>query len=311
MTDEPQKTVTAYKLFRTHPKKPGQLFPLFIGKNKPVDQNKWTPAEHIPTKGFAERPGWHAGDHPIAPHLRQKNGPVGQIAKNRVWAQVSMPADKEYQSQADASKTKDIRDKVPEGGHYRFKTNKMQGGGWKIGGSLRVDKVMSDREVYKNLRKSGFDKDQARAETQIGPKKAKIQEAIRRLMEMSGVGGGGVAGIGIDAPGKQGSGEPGVPTKYQAKNKSPVLFPTMMKRSEPQNIISTRHKGQFAGAAVFEVNSKLFHNLTLSKRKGKHWRTYLEEDDCYAEIREWAAKNPKGKIVVRNECTGEMRYIRY
>ena len=67
----------------------------------------------------------------------------------------------------------------------------------------------------------------------------------------------------------------------------------------------------FAGATVFEVNSKLFHNLTLAKRKGKHWRTYLEEDDCYAEIREWARKNPKGKIVVRNECTGEMRYVRY
>lgn len=131
------------------------------------------------------------------------------------------------------------------------------------------------------------------------------------IEEMSGVGGGGVAGLGVDAPGKPGSGEPGVHPKNQAKNKSPVLFPTMMKRSEPQNIISTRRKGQFAGAAVFEVNSKLFHNLTLQKRKGKHWRTYLEEDDCYAEIREWALKHPKSKIVVRNESTGEMRYIKY
>jgi hypothetical protein len=131
------------------------------------------------------------------------------------------------------------------------------------------------------------------------------------IKEMSGVGGGGVAGIGVDAPGKPGSGEPGVSPKHQAKNKSPVLFPKLMKRSEPQNIISTRRSGQFAGAAVFEVNSKIFHNLTMQKRKGKHWRTYLEEDDCYAEIREWAAKNPKSKIVVRNESTGEMRYIKY
>ena len=67
----------------------------------------------------------------------------------------------------------------------------------------------------------------------------------------------------------------------------------------------------FAGAMVFEVSSKLFYNITLQKRKGKHWRTYLEEDDCYAEIREWARKHPKGKIVVRNENTGEIRYIRY
>lgn len=88
--------------------------------------------------------------------------------------------------------------------------------------------------------------------------------------------------------------------------------------------INTTHKGgilrrkkpnmvaedTFAGAAVFEVNSKLFHSLTLAKRKGKHWRTYLEEDDCYSEIREWAKKN-KGPIVIRNESTGEMRYVRY
>ena len=67
----------------------------------------------------------------------------------------------------------------------------------------------------------------------------------------------------------------------------------------------------FAGAAIFEVSSKVFHNITLQKRKGKHWRTYLEEDDCYSEIREWARKHPKGKIVVRNECTGEMRYVKY
>ena len=119
-------------------------------------------------------------------------------------------------------------------------------------------------------------------------------------------GSGNIAGIGVGP-----KGEPGVHPKHQAKNKSPVLFPDMMRRSQPQNIVSSRNKGQFAGAAVFEVSSTLFHNLTMQKRKGKHWRTYLEEDDCYAEIREWAVKHPKSKIVVRNECTGEMRYVKY
>ena len=116
-------------------------------------------------------------------------------------------------------------------------------------------------------------------------------------------GSGNVAGIGVGP-----KGEPGVHPKK--RNKSPILFPDMMRRSLPQNVVTSRRKGQFAGATVFEVNSKLFHNLTMQKRKGKHWRTYLEEDDCYSEIREWANKN-KGPIVVRNECTGEMRYIRY
>lgn len=192
------------------------------------------------------------------------------------------------------------------------------------------------------------------------------------IKEMSGVGGGGVAGIGVDAPGKPGSGEPGVSPKHQAKNKSPILYPEMMRRTVPNMVKETqldelsrktlsnyikkasdnraknqgdfdfyykkknskkygkafrnvlnRRKGirtatdklvneeTFAGAMVFEVSSKLFYNITLQKRKGKHWRTYLEEDDCYAEIREWARKHPKGKIVVRNENTGEIRYIKY
>jgi hypothetical protein len=96
-------------------------------------------------------------------------------------------------------------------------------------------------------------------------------------------------------------------------NRRAGIIKAVSKLEESNPVIGDmlRRKGQFAGAAVFEVNSKLFHNLTMQKRKGKHWRTYLEEDDCYAEIREWAAKNPKGKIVVRNESTGEMRYIKY
>lgn len=119
-------------------------------------------------------------------------------------------------------------------------------------------------------------------------------------------GGGNIAGIGVGP-----QGEPGVSAKAQrkqSKNKStptPVIL-SMLRRKAPNALA----EDTFAGAVVFEVNSKLFHNLTLAKRKGKHWRTYLEEDDCYAEIREWARKN-KGPIVVRNENTGEMRYVRY
>jgi hypothetical protein len=191
------------------------------------------------------------------------------------------------------------------------------------------------------------------------------------IKEMSGVGGGGVAGAGIDAPDKPGSGEPGVSPKHQPKKTKSVSNGLWKEESEKRRDILKRYitkasdsraksqadanfyekknhqkfgkairkvinrrkgiiravskleesnpvmgdmlrrKGQFAGAAVFEVNSKIFYNLTMQKRKGKHWRTYLEEDDCYAEIREWAKKNPKGKIAIQNENTGEMRYIKY
>jgi hypothetical protein len=67
----------------------------------------------------------------------------------------------------------------------------------------------------------------------------------------------------------------------------------------------------FAGSVVFEVSSKVFHTARNEKRKGKHWRKYLDEDDCFADIREYAKKNPGRGIVLRNENTGEMCYARY
>ena len=146
----PKKTIKAYKLFRTMKSQPGKIFPLFIGKSKPTPIGEWIEAEHIPTKGYAERPGWHAGILPYAPHLMKKDG---TMQEGRVWAEVELPADVDWQPIADTTKTKDVRDRIPVGGHYRFKTNKMQGGAWIIGGAIKVNKILSPEEVREILRK--------------------------------------------------------------------------------------------------------------------------------------------------------------
>ena len=67
----------------------------------------------------------------------------------------------------------------------------------------------------------------------------------------------------------------------------------------------------FAGAIVFEVSSSTFHNAKVEKRKGKHWKTYLDECDELAEIREYANKHPGKPIVLQNRTTNEMVYVRY
>jgi len=119
-------------------------------------------------------------------------------------------------------------------------------------------------------------------------------------------GAGGIAGIGVGP-----QGEPGMPVSSQkkryGKTKSPLLFPDMMKRTIPSLV----KEETFAGAAVFEVSSHVFHTAKMEKRKHKTWRKYLEEDDCLAEIREYANKNPGKPIVLRNQNTGEMTYARY
>lgn len=67
----------------------------------------------------------------------------------------------------------------------------------------------------------------------------------------------------------------------------------------------------FGGAAVFEVDSHTFHNARLEKRKFKHWKTYLDEDDSLAEIREYAKNNPGKPIILQNMRSKEMMYAKY
>ena len=70
-------------------------------------------------------------------------------------------------------------------------------------------------------------------------------------------------------------------------------------------------RDRFAGNAVFEVDSATFHAAKFHKRKGKHWKKYLGEDDCLSEIRDFAKKNPGKSIIIKNRNTGEMCYARY
>jgi hypothetical protein len=57
----------AYKLVRI--RKDGTLGSLFINKKAILPLNTWIVAENYPTKGFAQRLGWHCTLLPIAPHL--------------------------------------------------------------------------------------------------------------------------------------------------------------------------------------------------------------------------------------------------
>jgi len=169
----PKKTVKAYKLFKVN-KKTGELYPLFVkmGDNKPIELNSWTKAEagalnektgkvKSSLGDLAYRPGFHAGDLPIATHIGGKSGDVKKPnyrPDDQVWAEVEMSDDVDWQSVAlqRARKKKDgtvdvktahITDQLPEGGHYRYKTNPNMTGNWLIGGELKVNRILTNDEV--------------------------------------------------------------------------------------------------------------------------------------------------------------------
>jgi len=207
---EPKKTVKAYKMFRVDKKQPGKLFPLFVDSQTPVKMDKWitakegekstTNAKKVKSKigDLAYRPGWHAGDLPIATHIGDKDEEQKAEARrirelrdahaavlgdtkaakaiarkehpypswvnaprlrnpNHIWAEVEMPNDVDWQSEATKRGTNDqgkliasqahITDQLPLGGHYRYKTNSNMLGNWLIGGSMKVNRILHDKEV--------------------------------------------------------------------------------------------------------------------------------------------------------------------
>jgi len=171
--DPPMNTVKAYKLFRTKPSAPDQLFPLFVNANKPVPMGQWVSAEVGPAGknpkkvksslgDLAYRPGWHSGDLPVATHIGGKSSKDLKAPDyrpdNHVWAEVEHPADVDWQTEANSRMqyTKDgkpilstahITDQVPNGGFYRYKTNPNMTGNWLISGGMKVNRVLGDDEV--------------------------------------------------------------------------------------------------------------------------------------------------------------------
>jgi hypothetical protein len=158
--EAPKKTTTAYKLFRTDEQ--GRLHPLFIDAKTEVPVGKWLRAEATKRSGFAFRPGWHSSDLPVATHIGKKSAPGLKAPDtrpaNQVWAEVEVPADVDWQTEANrrgAGSKAQITDKIPEGGHYRYKTNPNMTGDWLISGAMKVKRVLSDAEVSKINRAAG------------------------------------------------------------------------------------------------------------------------------------------------------------
>jgi len=183
--EPPANTTKAYKLFNID--ETGNLHPLYIkhGEGAPLPLNKWIKAEvgeinpetgKVVGQGIndlAYRPGFHSGDLPIATHIGGKIDPkTGKRVKgkqpvniredNQVWAEVEVGNDIDWQSVANSrasivksgprkgklnTQQAQIQDQIPEGGHYRYKTNPNMTGNWLISGEVKINKVLNDAEV--------------------------------------------------------------------------------------------------------------------------------------------------------------------
>jgi hypothetical protein len=67
----------------------------------------------------------------------------------------------------------------------------------------------------------------------------------------------------------------------------------------------------FAGNRVFKVPTATFMNARLGKKKYTKWQKYVGEADNFEEIRTFALKNPKSAVILQDQQTGAMMYLRY
>ena len=67
----------------------------------------------------------------------------------------------------------------------------------------------------------------------------------------------------------------------------------------------------FGGQPVFKVNSEAFNRALHGKGYKKHYSSYVGRDEVGQEIREYARQNPDSPIIVQDQVTGAMYYLKH
>lgn len=80
-----------------------------------------------------------------------------------------------------------------------------------------------------------------------------------------------------------------------------LLSPGILRRPPPKI---------FGGKRVFTVPSGDYYKATLGRKKGQHWRSMVN-GPLGEEIRQYALENKEAPIIVEDEITGAMMYLRY
>ncbi len=169
---EPKATITAYKLMKV---KKGKLYRLYEGKPKvdekssAVPMNMWIPAEErrafIGGKYMALRTGQHAMSVPLFPQ-----GKTNVKGEERVWVEVELPADENWQGSYDAEQASIVDRQgnkiIPVGGYYQYENPNPTTGMWNrsgkpevpayVGGAVRLKRILDDSDVAEVLRREGY-----------------------------------------------------------------------------------------------------------------------------------------------------------
>ena len=68
---------------------------------------------------------------------------------------------------------------------------------------------------------------------------------------------------------------------------------------------------KFANTQVFVVSSDAFNKAKLGKKKFEHYSSYVGRDETGEAIRQYARENRDAPIIIEDEITGAMVYLKY
>lgn len=148
---------TYYKLFEMDSQ--GNLYPLFIDKKTVYPIGEWILAENHPTKGFAKRPGIHAGEICSAVWLMSVDGTYkSQRGKRwkRVWCEVECNTTMDYTDIVAELPKKCFVDHIPKNGFYKFREtgcNRI----WIITDRIKITRIISEEERQQILKEMNYD----------------------------------------------------------------------------------------------------------------------------------------------------------
>ena len=109
----------------------------------------------------------------------------------------------------------------------------------------------------------------------------KFEKKLNEEAPVNAVGGGQIAGTGDDAP---------VGKKAQ---------------------MALVRRAKFANNDVFVVDTERFNKARLGKKKYLKYETYVGNDEVGNEIRQYGRKYPKKPIILQDDKTGAMIFLRY
>lgn len=81
----------------------------------------------------------------------------------------------------------------------------------------------------------------------------------------------------------------------------PIMTKQPLRRKPP---------AMFGGKAVFKVPSNRYHKALQGKKKFKHYSSYVGRDELGEEIRAYIRENPNAPVILEDEVTGAMVYLK-